>query len=42
MEANHLHIKSGVVDHTGGPYADVDAIKKALQDALKPDQPAVS
>ncbi|MEQ8674713.1 MAG: response regulator [Aggregatilineales bacterium] len=33
MEANHLQISSGAVDHTKGPFADYDALMAALNEA---------
>jgi PleD family two-component response regulator len=38
MEANHLHLSSGVIDHTAPKFEDLDALKKALTTALKPEQ----
>lgn len=35
MEANHLRLTSAVVDHTMGPFNNLDDLKAALLDAVK-------
>ncbi len=37
-DAEHLSVRSGVIDHTAGKFEDVDALRKALKEALKPGQ----
>lgn len=37
LEANHLRLSSGTLDHTAGKFDDLDALKKALNDALVPE-----
>lgn len=36
MEANHLHIDSGTLAHSSGPFEDLAALKDALRKATKP------
>lgn len=37
MEANLLHLHTGVISHTDGPFADAAALKQKLADSLKPE-----
>lgn len=37
MEHNHLKLSSSVITHAAGKHEDVDALKKALVSALKPE-----
>jgi len=37
MEADHLKLVSGVIDHAGGPYNTLDDLKAALQKASRPE-----
>jgi len=37
MEANHLHLSSGVVTHEDGPFETVEALREALEAVATPD-----